>query len=84
MSEPAEGTVTTRRGKRPTPWLADLVAAAYREDDEAIAAAAAHLDASERRDLDHALMVLVRALLNQRMGASARRRITLTVEPEDG
>lgn len=69
---------------RPSPWFADMIAAAYSGDDAAIKAADAQLTDQERRELHHALLVLTRALFTKRAAKTASKRMVLTIEPEEG
>lgn len=79
-----ENTTAYRRGPQPPPWLADIIAAAYRGDEPGIVQAASHLGPLERQQLHTALRRMVVALMHERFETKARRNITLTVEEPDG
>jgi hypothetical protein len=61
------------------PWVAEMIAAAYRDNPDGIAAAVSHMSEVEQRELHRALKLLIGALVNRRLSASARKRITAEV-----
>jgi hypothetical protein len=82
---PVEGEIMRRRARiRPSPWVADMIAAAYSEDAEAIREIAGHMSAEEARQLHHALRVMIGALVGERLTARNRKRMSLSVQPERG
>jgi hypothetical protein len=85
LDEPIRGEVMRTRGlRRPPPWIADLIAAAYNDDTARIKEADELLTEAERRELHRALRVLVGALVGHRLRSRAGKRMSLRVEPEPG
>lgn len=65
--------------REPPPWVADMIGAAYREDEAGVRAAADHMTEDQQRELHHALALLIRCLVARRLSASARKRVTSEV-----
>lgn len=85
VSEPVEGEIMRRPPVRqPSPWVADMIAAAYNDDEATIREAADLLTEDERRELHRAVRFLVRALFTHRLAVNGKRRMSLRVEPERG
>lgn len=70
---------TTRPRRQPPPWVADMIGAAYREDEAGVRAAADQMSEVQQAELHHALALLIKVLVTRRMVARARKRITSEV-----
>jgi hypothetical protein len=91
MAEPIEdqagavaytvGVIVARRpqNRQPPPWVADMIAAAYRGDEAGVRDAADHMSEPEQRTLHAALALLIKVLVTRRLQASSRRRVTSEV-----
>jgi hypothetical protein len=85
MTEPLQGQIMRRPPHRqPSPWIADMIAAAYNDDEATIREADTLLSDEERRELHRAVRFLVKALFTGRLAGQAKRRMSLNVEPESG
>ncbi len=68
----------------PPVWLADLIAAAYRDDTDGIRRALSRMTEAEKRAFGHVLAVITKTMVNERLGHSrAREQVTATVTWEE-